>query len=102
VYSFHLYRSNWDPLGLHTTRDYDARAARWNVPVWVGETNLFGGMLNESPPSGWEPSALAMLTYYKDRGLGWAVWAYAGRSSLVVSGTSDPKPQVLTLLQQGM
>jgi Cellulase (glycosyl hydrolase family 5) len=102
VYSFHLYRLNWDPLGLHVTQDYASRATRWDVPLWVGETNLFRGMANDNIPSGWEGSALAMLAYYKAQGFGWAVWAYSGRNSLVAPGTTDPKPQVLTVIQQGL
>jgi hypothetical protein len=102
VYSFHLYRRDWDPLGLQVTRDFLARADRWKVPLWIGESNLFNGMVNANPPSGWTGSALAMLAYDKAHGIGWAVWAYAGPSSVVSPGTTDPKPEVLSVLRQGL
>ena len=70
VYSFHLYRPNWNPVGLQVTQDFQRRADAWGVPLWVGEFNLFGEMKNPPTPSGdWVASSQQMLAYLKAHGI---------------------------------
>jgi hypothetical protein len=102
VYSFHLYRPNWDPLGQQTANDFVSRAEGWDVPVWIGEFNMFGGTNNvHGPREGWQDSSRAMLAYCRQHDVGWAVHAYAGANSVVVQHTEQPKVEVLAILKTG-
>jgi len=102
VYSFHLYRPNWDPIGKQVMEDYVTRARTWDVPVWIGEFNMFGGSNNGKPAHpGWEESTRAMLAYCKANGISWDEHGYTGQSSLIQMESGQPKTQLIQILQSG-
>lgn len=101
VYSFHLYRPSWEPLGRQVVEDFTSRADAWNVPVWVGEFNCFGGTVNDVQPPYWQEPTEAMLSYFKAHRISWAVYAYSGASSLLDPKTGEPKTEVIRTLQEG-
>jgi len=102
VYSYHLYRPNWDPLGRAVADRFLARARPWNVPLWVGEFDAFGEGANLHPPSpAWQTDTKAFLDYCRTNDIGWSFWVYAGASSLVLPGTITPKEPLLSILQGG-
>jgi hypothetical protein len=103
VYSFHLYQPSWDPDGQSVTQDYEKRADAWDVPLWMGEFNLFRATSNStpSPSPNWPDQSALMLAYDREHEISWTVFAFSGGSSIVVKNTNTPKPQVLVTLQRG-
>lgn len=102
VYSFHLYRSTWNPDGFDVVRDFTSRADRWGVPVWIGEFGMFGGDKNGADlPPDWQQSTVAMFAYCKAHGISWNIFAYSGTFSLVKLGTDQPKPLLIPIIQRG-
>jgi aryl-phospho-beta-D-glucosidase BglC (GH1 family) len=104
VYSFHLYTKSWDQGGLRRTQHFEERARHWHVPLYIGEFNAFG-YGNETgtrqPPRDWEAQVEEMMRYCKSHRLSWTFWAYSGGNSMVQSGTHEPKPGLLPVLQGG-
>jgi len=98
VYSFHFYDRDWTPNGLQRTTAYVARAERWNVPLWIGEFDVF----DYSSPRPFNPNWIAelrkMLPFLRQNGVSWAIWAYSGGAFLAPGGR-EPKPGLLAPLQ---
>jgi hypothetical protein len=100
VYSFHLYVSDLSE-GMPVYLAALDRARGWNVPLYVGEFNAFGGMTPRPPPS-WQRDTREFLRVLKRDRVGWSVWAYCcGANSLFVPRTDVLKPDVLPVLQSG-
>ena len=101
VYSYHLYRLDWQPDGYQATAPFEKRAQKWNVPVWLGEFNAFGaGAHDRTAPTDWKQQLQEMLQYLSDYNTGWLFWEYTGPSSLV-NNRGKPRRQLLQTLQDG-
>jgi hypothetical protein len=101
VYSFHTYRDTWR-LARASIRRYAARAARWSVPLWIGEFNGFNAATNARAPSPrWARDLRAMMSYTRRAGIGWSFWAYDGANSLVYLHSNTPKQPLLRILRSG-
>ncbi|HWX25457.1 MAG TPA: hypothetical protein VN083_10460, partial [Vicinamibacteria bacterium] len=48
------------------------RSRAWNIPLWIGEFQKFGG----ATPEGWQANLHAMLEDCRRDNVGWAYWAY--------------------------
>jgi hypothetical protein len=81
VYSFHLYAADWNPSGLERTQAYLDRARAWDVPLWIGEFDRFGGFQAVVPD--WATQMEEMLTFCRQQDISWAYWAYTGSDPLV-------------------
>ncbi len=101
VYSVHVYGTGWsDPRGGQAIRLYAARAAAWNVPMWIGEFTVFGLLDRKSSGTGWEPDLRTFLKYCRTNDIGWTIASYeSGR--LLIKGTTTPRPGVVPLLRTG-
>jgi hypothetical protein len=100
VYSFHLYVDDWNPSGLERTQRYVARARAWDVPLWIGEFDAFGGAGDTVHDPNWPADLQAMMGFCRDRDVGWSLFAYAD-GKLLQPGTSVPRPGLLPILQSG-
>jgi endoglycosylceramidase len=100
VYSFHLYVDGWQPKGLQRTQDYLARSKSWAVPLWIGEFDAFGGASNTPQNPSWQADLRTMMDFCRQQDIGWSLFAYSS-GALLVSGTSNPQPGLLPLLQAG-
>ena len=77
VYSFHWY--NWNGKTTEDRRkavDNDIQSiakmqAAWNIPVYIGEFNLFGDK------EAWKYA----LDQYNAQGLNWTIWTYKNKAS---------------------
>ncbi|MFN2590278.1 MAG: hypothetical protein ABR518_05880, partial [Actinomycetota bacterium] len=49
----------------------------------------------------WQQETDRLLSYARERGIGWTFWAYSGGNSLVENRTGEPKPGLLPALQRG-
>lgn len=106
VYSWHFYPSNWQ-TGQASLAAHLARARSWNVPLWIGEFDCFGASYNihvKAPlDPNWQSDLRALMAYFKQNGISWSIWDYnSGGYSVVVPGTTRPKSELITLLQQDM
>jgi Cellulase (glycosyl hydrolase family 5) len=77
VYSIHLYPKCWVGSGSAKLEDRLARARKWNVPLWVGEFDRFGGATAGMPE---------MLEAFRQNHIGWAYWAYSRASKPLAKG----------------
>jgi aryl-phospho-beta-D-glucosidase BglC (GH1 family) len=98
VYSFHWYNwggKNWADRKRATDRDVQAATKvfrTWNVPVFIGEFNLFGDQ------DAWKYA----LEQYDERQLNWTMWTYkntAGGSNswgvfTTIPGKAPPAPNL--------
>jgi hypothetical protein len=101
VYSFHDYRPTWSSA-WSVIRRYEARARRWNVPLWIGEFNGFGAGVNAQPvAAGWQSALRRMMRVTRRAGIGWSFWAYDGANSLVYLHSETPKQPLLSILRSG-
>jgi endoglucanase len=101
IYSYHLYQPNWDPDGKALNDAYAAQAAKWNVPLLVGEFNAFG---YAAPGAGydknWQSDTVAALRYWRTTGVSWMAWAYSGGNHLVMSN-GTPRADLISAFQRG-
>lgn len=100
VYSFHLYVDAWQPQGLERTQVYLARSRTWDVPLWIGEFNAFGGAGDDPQNSDWQSDLRSMMDFCRAQDIGWSLFAYTN-GKLLASGTSLPQSGLLPLLQAG-
>jgi hypothetical protein len=101
VYSFHYYVDNWSPDGQAQLQTYIDRAKAWNIPLWIGEFDAFGYASPRPSDANWQPDLTQMMRVCKQNGVGWTEFAYADRF-LLQPGTSEPKPDLLATLKQGV
>lgn len=106
VYSWHFYPTNWRD-GQAALAAHLARARAWDVPLWIGEFDGFGGSFNVriSPPLDphWQSDLGALMAYFKANGISWSIWDYKGGGySVVEPGTDRPKGELISLLHQDM
>jgi Cellulase (glycosyl hydrolase family 5) len=103
VYSFHFYLRPGQPVGP-ALGAFFRPAARWHVPVWVGEFGVYhrGPAAAAVPPemSGEIRAAVAAL---RRHGAGWAFHQYAGGSGALTSRASEKvlHPDWLAALRSG-
>jgi hypothetical protein len=98
-YECHLYEHDWRPQGLSRAQVYVQRAEQWNVPLWLGEFDAFFYVSRLPPDPNWMVDTRDMLSFLRERGVGWALWQYSRGGLLTPQG--DPKPGLLTVLQGG-
>jgi Cellulase (glycosyl hydrolase family 5) len=106
VYSWHFYPANWTD-GRAQLAAHLARARSWDVPLWIGEFDGFGGtdnFIGKTPPDPQWPADLGkLMTYFRRNHISWSIWDYdASGYSVVVPGTTQPKSQLMSLLRQDM
>jgi hypothetical protein len=101
VYSFHYYVDNWSPDGQAQLQTYIDRAKAWNVPLWIGEFDAFGYASPRPSDANWQADLTQMMRVCKQNGVSWTEFAYADRF-LLQPGTSEPKPDLLATLKQGV
>jgi endoglycosylceramidase len=106
VYSWHFYPTNWSD-GRAQLAAHLARARSWDVPLWIGEFDGFGGSDNfhvgPTPDPNWHADLGALMRYLKRNRISWSIWDYdAGGYSVVVPGTTQPKSGLISLLRQDM
>lgn len=94
VYSFHLYVPSWVPAGLPRVRAYAERAARWNVPLYIGEFDAFGYSSPYTVGPAWHADLDRMLAYCRDRSISWNLFT-ASSGWFLQPGSSYPKPGLL-------
>jgi len=99
VYSFHLY-ARTIALGMRESEAYWARAKDWNVPLWNGEWDLFDASSSTPHDPTWQGDTRTAMAFYRQNGIGWAIWTYAHDSFLTAAG-EQPKPGMLDAVQQG-
>ena len=98
IYSFHFYDRDWTPNGLQRTMAYVARADRWNVPLWIGEFDVFDYSSPRPFNPNWNAELRKMLPFLRQNSVSWAIWAYSGGAFLAPGGR-EPKPGLLAPLQ---
>jgi hypothetical protein len=72
VLSYHSYPKAWKADGEEKFRKQLDRSRTWNIPLWIGEFQKFGG----ATPEGWQANLHAMLEDCRRDNVGWAYWAY--------------------------
>jgi hypothetical protein len=106
LYSWHFYPASWKD-GRAALAAHLALARSWNVPLWIGEFDAFGGSYNiaikpQVDPR-WHSDLSALMKYFKDNRISWTIWDYDyGGYSVVVPGTTRPKRGLMSLLRQDM
>jgi hypothetical protein len=101
VYSVHVYGTGWsDARGGGAIRRYAARAAAWNVPMWIGEFTLFGLLDRKGTRSGWQPDVRTFLAYCRAHDIGWTIESYEN-GRFLIRGTTTPRPGVVAALRAG-
>jgi len=98
VYSFHLYAANWIPDGLTRAQDYYRRAAAWNVPLWIGEFDVFYYASPGVAGPNWQRDLGEMLAYCRARDIGWSIFTDAP-GWFLDPRTGFPKAGLLAALQ---
>jgi hypothetical protein len=100
VYSFHLYRSNWNPDGRNLTSVFLDRARSWGVPLWISEFDAFGHASPQGGPADWAAQLRRMMAFCRRNDVGWSEFAYA-RRWMFLPGTVRPKPGLISILRSG-
>lgn len=98
VYSFHLYTREWRPDGFAKTAALLARAAAWNVPLWIGEFDAFGYASPGPVDPRWRGDLTAMVRFCLEHDIGITLFAFLPNSVLNASGTA-PKAGLLPLFR---
>ncbi len=102
VYSVHMYPPTWGaPPGRALLAFYDARAAAWGAPLWLGEFSAFGYTAPGGPEPNWMTDLRSFVVYCRQHGIGWTIASYSG-NRLLIKGTTTPKPDILGILRQGL
>jgi aryl-phospho-beta-D-glucosidase BglC (GH1 family) len=102
VYSYHLYELSWGNDGRSRMEKFHRRARQWGIPGFLGEFNAFRYASNGlEPQKNWLASLDKLMSFCKEKGIGWMFWAYSGGNSIVKPGTHTPKPDLLPALQRG-
>jgi hypothetical protein len=103
LFSYHMYLEDWVPKGQSLTNEEIQRAAKWNIPVWLGEFDTLGPLSKPVGPTGWMQQTMSMLQFYKSHGIGWTYWAYQ-RTTKPLAGVDGQGPinqDLLSILQSG-
>ena len=98
VYSFHLYVTNWAPDGRRETEDFVRRARSWNVPLWIGEFDVFDQASPWAVDPRWTSDLQVMLDYCRSHWIGWSIFTY-GIHWFLDPFTREPLPGLLPMLQ---
>lgn len=98
VYSFHLYVANWDPEGLARTLDYQRRAERWHVPLWIGEFAAFGYARGGNYPFDWRSQLGLMMKYCDVHRISWNLFA-SGPVDLGDPTAGNPPVDLIAAIQ---
>jgi len=101
VYTFHYYVDQWAPTGQAQIQTYVDRARQWNVPLWIGEFDAFSYASPRPSDPRWQSDLSQMMQYTKGAGISWTEFTYADRWMLQ-PGSTDPKPDLLKTLKQGV
>jgi len=101
VLSAHYYPAVWKaPEGLPRLRAYVKRARGWDLPLWLGEFNVFRYTTSFPFEPTWARDGREFLDYARENDISWTIWAY-GSGQFLVKGTTDPKPGVVEVLRKG-
>jgi Cellulase (glycosyl hydrolase family 5) len=101
VMSVHLYGRSWeDPRGGPLLRRYYERSRAWGFPLYVGEFTVFGYTTPGSHDPHWLRSLRSMLSYCKERHVGWTVWSY-NEARVLRQGSEEPKAGLIPALRLG-
>jgi len=100
IYSWHEYSSEWIPEGKARVDTFEARAARWQVPSWIGEFNRFGK--TQGLPLDWPLQLAQFLRYCRNLDIGWSYWALAGEDGLISGRTGTPNLELVAAVQTGL
>ncbi len=103
VYSFHLYLRPGQSAGAALGASFRP-AARWHVPVWVGELGIYHrGAAAAAVPRGMSGEIRAAVAALRRHGAGWAFHQYAGGSVALTSRASKQTlhPDWLAALRSG-
>ena len=103
VYSFHLYLRPGQAVGAALSAPFRL-AARWHVPVWVGELGIYHrGAAAAAVPPGMSGKIRAAVAALRRHGAGWAFHQYAGGSVALTSRASKKTlhPDWLAALRSG-
>jgi hypothetical protein len=88
VYSFHTYLRPGQRAGAALGGSFQP-AARWHVPVWVGELGVYHrGPAAGAVPPGMSGEIRAVVAALRRHGAGWAFHQYAGGSVALTSRAS--------------
>lgn len=100
VYEVHLYQPSLSDA-LAALRRALARAHKWNVPLYIGEFDGFGGDTAKPTKTDrtWQRDLRRFLSVLSTDGTSWTLWEYAGTESLVFPATTIPKQPLLSILQ---
>jgi cellulase (glycosyl hydrolase family 5) len=103
VMSAHWYPTVWNQEeGLPRLERYVARAKGWDVPLWVGEFNAFRYTSGRSDElSSWAGDLKKFLAYSKKNHVGWTITSY-GSGQIQEIGSTQVKPQIISILRDGM
>lgn len=102
MYSFHLYTRKWQPDGEDRLKRFLKRANEWNVPLFVGEFNAFDYGNDANASLTWKRDLEKLLTFFKEKDIHWAYWAYSGKESLINYTDNKPKAELLDFLRRGL
>jgi hypothetical protein len=98
VYSFHLYVPSWEAEGLPRMKAYAERAARWDVPLYVGEFDAFGYSSPYTVGPAWHADLDRMFAYCRDRSISWNLFT-ASSGWFLQPGSNEPRPGLLPAIR---
>jgi cellulase (glycosyl hydrolase family 5) len=103
VMSAHWYPTVWNKEeGLPRLERYVTRAKGWDVPLWIGEFNAFRYTSGRSDVlSSWAGDLKKFLAYSTKNHIGWTITSY-GSGQIQEEGSTRVKPQIISILRDGM
>ena len=102
VYEWHNYSADWAHMKPALVQQLRF-AQRIRAPLFLGEFSAFDAGFNDAPPStpSWRADLAALMRYLRSHDVSWSMQNYDSRSSIIKPGTTDPKPDLLSLLRVG-
>jgi hypothetical protein len=103
VYEWHNYSPDWAEVKM-LLEQQQRFAQRIGAPLWLGEFAAFDGAQNALAPTtpAWREDLATMMGYLRAHDVSWSMQNYDGESSIVRPGTTDAKPELLSLLRLGV
>ncbi len=102
VMTTEFYAGNWIPDGLHRLSEHWARAAAWDVGLWIDEFSAFNYTVPALTPSpNWKADTRAMLAYARAHDISWTIHSYARGAVQSTGDVRKPKAGLLPVLRAG-
>lgn len=100
VYSVHYYPSTYS-AGQANFQMAEARAERFNVPMFWGEFDFFdyGRWGSSDYPGDWSTEGANFLNDCASNGASWAWWAYNGDETLIIPNSNTLRTDIAAVLE---